>query len=587
MRFYEQLEQRELLTADVAFRYSSDLLTDADIGRLEAGDTQLSPNTFLYEPLNYNSVSFSPDGEMVSVRQAGDGDWHTQVGAIVDDNPCFVANGLYTRPQTHYRIGFDIRYPEVGSEWLNDHSWSIVMQTWGPRESGEASLNPPFSIYSRSLDGEPNWIVAARADNRPISVDRDYSYEVFASTPMTSIGAWQHWDVELVPNAVGGGLVRAWVNGELVMNEVDVEFGYNAQVNGVPLGPLNPLFGLYAPLVGERMTAFYDNMEIGCSGNYERSVAGSVSGAHPGTSVIALSHSTGQLYETPVNATGVYSMNLSPGTYSLRALDPVTGAQQILGTSLVARSQLLDFDLGQSITCEELEGTRTYGGQCFESELPPENPQIAPAPAQPETPVSWVQNRVCRLVNGSFLFGDACVAAEDINDPSPVSHALASAFSPVSHETNTFAAERATDEHQQDVFGSDEDFREQALSEVLEIELIELAAAEQLAWKSSDLVALSDPTDDSDEDAGGEGETNPIAAEPSSVSASPAIANSDLKGEDETTELSPAGFKLNCNGSQHLRDAIFCSINSELHVSVAEQLRQTHSWLFDSDDEDQ
>ncbi len=108
--------------------------------------------------------------------------------------------------------------------------------------------------------------------------DRPYEEERFQYIPMENVGEWQRWDIEYVPNHEGSGVVRAWLDGELVADWVDVKTSYLAYINDAIVGPLNPGIGLYSGNPADGQEAHFDNISMHCSGTYESSVSGRVVG---------------------------------------------------------------------------------------------------------------------------------------------------------------------------------------------------------------------------------------------------------------------------------------------------------------------
>ena len=179
----------------------------------------------------------------------------------------FILGGAYTKQDYHYRFSFDVRHPESETSWLVDHSWALVMQLWGPRESGETPRNPPFSIYSTSIEGQPHWVVRSYGDSRPTTQTGEFEESRAVQLPMTRIGDWQHFDVEFVPNPFGEGLIRTWLNGELVTNWQGIKSAYASTLAGQPTGPLAPSIGLYSSLDEDGMEVHLDNISMQCFGS--------------------------------------------------------------------------------------------------------------------------------------------------------------------------------------------------------------------------------------------------------------------------------------------------------------------------------
>ncbi len=415
MRF-ETLENRTLLTVGAVtaeFNFDSDDINAAEVAALNSGDLRISEFNEWYKPIVNNDPEFNAAGQLVARRTRQDTDLHTMYVARVLDTQCFGAEGLYTLPDNHYTYSFDIRFPETERSWLSDHNWSVVSQLWGPRESGEVALNPPFSIHTTSVDGQPYWAVSIRGDSRRLSTTRDYDHSELFRIPFNGgIGDWHTWDVELVIDPFGGGLMRAWLDGELVAEEVNVQTGYHAFIGGEPSGPLNPAFGLYAPLVGNQMEAHFDNISISCSSNFDRSIAGRVNSLQREPTVTAVNRGTGQRFETEASSAGVFALNVPAGIYDVSARDSVTGNQDSTRIDVRATSRIANLDLLAG-SCRESDGTTRFGGNC--------DPQTTPEP-EPQTPSTQTPDQPsdvpdgCYEADGTRFFGGSCA---DIPTPEP------------------------------------------------------------------------------------------------------------------------------------------------------------------------
>lgn len=330
----EPLEERNLLSSNTvdseAFRYSSDDFTGAEIRALDKSNSNsilFSDENAWFKPHGYNVPTFNDEGHLVAIREDSDPDLHTMLLGRAQEHQCFGLDGVFTLPDTHYMFSFDVRFPEAEQSWLSHHDWAIVMQMWGPREVGEISRMPPFALYASGHTGTPTWRLGSRADTRAISNTREYEGEFVESVGEVNVGEWQHFDIEYVVDPFGNGLVRAWLDGEMVVDRPNVQTGYFSKVAGAESGPLNPSFGLYTPNSGEQMEAHFDNIQFNCNGDYGHSIAGTVTGSEGETRIFARSAKTNQVYETVANEYGVYALNVPPAKYSVWTVNLATGQQ--------------------------------------------------------------------------------------------------------------------------------------------------------------------------------------------------------------------------------------------------------------------
>lgn len=312
------------------------------------------------------------DGYIVAERVAGYPNLHTMVLAKKTNSDGFTLGGSYTKQDYHYRISFDVRHPVSETSWLKDHSWALVMQLWGPRENGESPRNPPFSIYSKSVDGEPRWFVRSLGDSRRITQTGEYEEMHSEDVPLENIGDWNHFDVEFVPNPFGDGLIRTWLNGELIAEWIDIKNAYYSVYSNQATGPLNPMFGLYAPLAEDGMVAHFDNIVVESSGRFQSSISGRVTGAASleGTTVFATNTATGQRFGTDTGRAGVYTLPVPKGTYTLTAVNPQTGRQfSVSGVNTSGTSRLVNLNVsdsgrpGASVPLITLSGDVTGNGR--------------------------------------------------------------------------------------------------------------------------------------------------------------------------------------------------------------------------------
>lgn len=246
---------------------------------------------------------------------------HTMMTAGARGTECLHTGGSYLQQDFHYRFSFDVRHPKSETSWLNDHGWGIVMQLWGPREANESARNPPFSIYSKTIDGKPHWVVRSYGDARRTTQTGQYQEKHQEAVLMKGIGDWHTFDVEFVPNPFGDGMIRTWLDGALVAEWKDIKNIYYSKFDGHPTGPLSPGFGLYSSMDENGMEVHLDNISIDCYGRFQSSIAGVVSGTNhrDGLLVVATNQATGKSYGTHTNSSGVYTLSVPQGKYSITA----------------------------------------------------------------------------------------------------------------------------------------------------------------------------------------------------------------------------------------------------------------------------
>ena len=309
----------------------------------------LDTNNLWRKPWYYNPVTVHPNGYIVAERIDGQVDSHSMVVVQKPRGSCHMEAGSYMRPNHHYRFSFDIRHPQTELSWLttvNGH-WSIVTQFWGPDTAG-SGLNPPFSILTSVQNGVPYWSIANRGDANAETI-RPYDEERFQFVPMENVGQWHSWDIEYVPSHQGTGLVRVWLNGELVADWVDVKSSYLAYLENQIIGPVNPMIGLYSNDVADGQQAHFDNITLQCSGIYESSIAGRITGAGnmEGMIVYATNDATGARYGVTTGETGIYTLELPQGVYSVTAVNQATGYQAVANnvSTFDRRSQVVDLNL--------------------------------------------------------------------------------------------------------------------------------------------------------------------------------------------------------------------------------------------------
>lgn len=330
---------------DDDFVYSSEDLDPAFIDQLvstseswrsrpeTARAVDVSDTSIWRKTINTYPPRFHPDGYFVAERFEGYHNSHTLLYATKRGSDDFALGGTYMKQDYHYKVSFDVRHPETELSWLTQKHWAIVTQFWGPRESGETARNPPFAIYSGSIDGVPHWIIRSLGDSRRITQTGEFEEEHIARIPMTNIGDWNTWDIEFVPNPFGQGVIRTWLNGELVSEWVDIKSNYFSIYGDVEVGPLNPSFGLYSSMIEDGMEAHFDNIEIESNGLYQSSISGTVTGMDnlEGLTVFATNVSTGQRYGNTTGSSGVYSLAVPKGIYTVTAVNSETGHQESVG----------------------------------------------------------------------------------------------------------------------------------------------------------------------------------------------------------------------------------------------------------------
>lgn len=354
-------EDIQLRSSEEDFLYSSETVDanvlDAFIAATDAWAEDPAPiHTFSlsddeawHKIIFHNPISVHPDGYIVAERVQAQPDTHTLVVARRPGNECHLHNGLYLRPDHHYRYSFDIRHPETEASWLTtiERHWSVVTQLWGPASAG-VGLNPPFSIHTSVQNGQPYWAISNRGDANLVT-ERPYDEERFQYVPIENLGEWHHWDIEYVPNHEGQGLVRVWLNGDLVADWVDVKSSYLGHVDGEVAGPLNPGLGLYSYDAADGQEAHFDNVSVQCSGVYETSISGRVTGGGElaGNLVYATNVDTGERFGVETGKSGVYAMELPSGTYTVSAVNQETGFQTHIDnvSTLEVRSQVIDLDV--------------------------------------------------------------------------------------------------------------------------------------------------------------------------------------------------------------------------------------------------
>lgn len=300
--------------------------------------------------INHNPISIHPDGYIVAERIAAQADVHSLLVVQKPYSECHTLGGTYTRPDHHYVFSFDVRHPESELSWLTtvEGHWSIVTELWGPRSSGPNALNPPFSIHTSVRNGVPYWAISNRGDSRLDTV-RPYEEERFQYVPMTNVGDWHRWDIEYVPSHDGSGLARAWLDGELAVDWVDVKSSYLAYINDQIVGPLNPAIGLYSYNPADGQEAHFDNITMQCTGVFESSVSGRVVGTDnlAGNVVFATNQETGERIGVETSKSGVYTLAIPRGEYTITAVNQETGHQVVVenvSTNEVS-SRIVDLDV--------------------------------------------------------------------------------------------------------------------------------------------------------------------------------------------------------------------------------------------------
>lgn len=370
--------------ADIQFRdsrddfaYSSQDLDSETIDALMAATAQWNEEPeargqFEFESghswqklVRHHAPTVSSSGVIVTQRSADDTNSHTLVVSRRDDSACFHTAGSYTHQDYHYLISFDVRHPVSELPWLVNHDWGIVMQLWGPRESNETPRTPPFAIYSTSVDGVPHWTIRSYGDARRTTHTGQFEEVHSTHVPMTNIGQWQRFDVEIVPNPFGEGLIRTWLNGELIAEWKDIKNIYYSVFDDQPTGPLNPGFGLYTTAEVDGMEVHHDNISIQCNGVYQSSISGALSGG--GTRqdhvVYATNRWTGERYGTYTRSSGVYSLAVPPGIYTVTAINAQTGEEFVQSqVSTLFGSQRVDLHIAPAQTAT-LTGDVTGDGK--------------------------------------------------------------------------------------------------------------------------------------------------------------------------------------------------------------------------------
>ena len=359
---------RPQLPNDIQFRdtdddfvYSSEEIDPAFIDQLAAttdvwSDSpepirklQFSDSEVWLKTINTYPPHIHGDGYIVAERFENYPNSHTLLVANKLNSDDFALGGAYSKQDYHYQISFDVRHPKSELSWLTDHKWALVMQMWGPREAGETARNPPLSIYSVSNNGVPSWIVRNLGDSRRITQTGEFEQEHRTPPiPMENIGGWNHWDIEYVPNPDGKGVVRAWLNGKLVADWVDIKSNYYSVYNGVEVGPFNPAFGLYSHMAEDGMEAHFDNIVLESNGQFESSIAGHVTGTADleDNTVFATNVATGKRYGTLTGSAGVYTLAVPKGVYSLTAVNKDTGHQVTVGNvDTRQKTKIVDVDV--------------------------------------------------------------------------------------------------------------------------------------------------------------------------------------------------------------------------------------------------
>ena len=354
------------------------LLAESNTWGYAADQFEFTDNLYWSKGIKHQSLTVASEGHLIAERQASDTDLHTMWTAKHSESSCYTSGDLYMQQDYHYLISFDVRHPTSETSWLQDHDWAIVMQMWGPREAGETARNPPFSIYTESENGSPQWVIKSKGDSRLITQSGEYEEENTIKVPYGTIGDWHTWDIEFVPNPFGDGQIRAWLNGELVGELVDVKNIYYSHWQGLPVGPLNPTFGLYGGLAdngSDFMQVHLDDVSIQCNGLYQRSITGVVSGDADakGHTVIAENTSTGAAISTVTGNAGVYAFNLDPGTYRLSSIHKDTGLVAQLANTV---------DINSASKTADIEFS-SVPVPAPEPEPPAPEPQPEPTPEPP------------------------------------------------------------------------------------------------------------------------------------------------------------------------------------------------------------
>ena len=123
MRF-ERLEPRHLMASGIVgasraavvepdtFYYSSDSLSQEAILGINDGDFRFTESNSWYLPIYNKPLLPSDDGYLIAERVESDFNAHTMFVAKVKGSSNFGKNGVYTLPDAHYQISFDVRFPE-------------------------------------------------------------------------------------------------------------------------------------------------------------------------------------------------------------------------------------------------------------------------------------------------------------------------------------------------------------------------------------------------------------------------------------------------------------------------------------------
>ena len=272
----ERIPSAEAIGMVQTFRWSAATITPETVAGLQnkisewqadsglVGEYRLPNGTAWFKGINHQSPGISNDGHLVALRRSSDGNPHTMLIVRNRTSACHVNSGLYLRVNRRYRFIFEVMHPVSEAGWLSDHTWTLVMQLWGPRDRGDVPRNPPFAIYTRSEDGQPVWEVVSRADPREISVDKNYQDVRSVRIPMGPLGQWNHWQIDYVANPQGSGMVRAWLNNQLVADWPNIRTGFASRFEASPIGPTNPQFGLYGPLVQDPMQVQLRDIAVFC-----------------------------------------------------------------------------------------------------------------------------------------------------------------------------------------------------------------------------------------------------------------------------------------------------------------------------------
>lgn len=316
----------------------------------EVGTHRVDESRFWRKAPNSYPPEVTEEGVIVARRRQTNTNPHTMMSAGVRGSDCFHSGGAYTKQDYHYRFSFDVRHPGSETSWLVDHSWGLVMQLWGPRDSSETARNPPFSIYTTSIGGQPYWVVRSYGDSRLTTQTGEFEEVHAVQIPMDRIGDWYSFDVEFVPNPFGEGVIRTWLDGELVADWQGIKSAYYSILAGQPTGPLAPSLGLYSSLDEDGMEVHLDNISMQCFGTFESSIAGHIGGtAYPESHiVVAANQVTGESFSTNVGRSGIYTLSLPKGSYEVALLDPAGQPVIVDHVSTETKSQLLDIDVADA-----------------------------------------------------------------------------------------------------------------------------------------------------------------------------------------------------------------------------------------------